>query len=85
MFFVPFEEIKYVDNEIGVDDVSVTYSQNSDNSGLDGEEEVQTITISTRNNGVARYINFKSDSWSISNINEFRALFEDFIKRAFLK
>lgn len=86
--FIPFEKIKFKDNEICVDDVSVTYSQNADNSGLDkdGEDDLaQEIIISTRNNGLARYINIKTKSWSISNIDEIIQLLEDFKKRAFLE
>lgn len=81
---VSFENNKYEDNEIYIDDVSITYGQVSDNSGKDGEETVQEITISTRNNGVARYMNIKTDSWSFVDINELKKIIDDFKKRALL-
>ena len=81
---LPFENNKYGDEEIFIDDVSITYGQVSDNSGKDGEETVQEITISTRNNGIARYMNIKTDSWSFVDINELKKIIDDFEKRALL-
>ena len=81
---VSFENNKYEDDEIYIDDVSITYGQVSDNSGKDEKETVQEITISTRNNGLARYINIKTDSWSFVDINELKKIIDDFEKRALL-
>ena len=81
---VSFENNKYEDDEIYIDDVSITYGQVSDNSGKDEKETVQEITISTRNNGVARYMNIKTDSWSFVDINEIKKIIDDFEKRALL-
>ena len=81
---VSFENNKYGDEEIFIDDVSITYGQVSDNSGKDEKETVQEITISTRNNGVARYMNIKTDSWSFVDINEIKKIIDDFEKRALL-
>ena len=78
----PYENFEFEDNLIGVDDVSVKYLQNTDCSGDDGEESVQSITISTRNNGCARFINIKTESWSIGDIDELVKLLEDFKKRS---
>ena len=78
----PYEDFHFEDNVVGIDNVSVTYLQNSDCSGEDGEESVQSITISTRNNGCARFINIKTDSWSIDDIDEFIKIIEDFKRRA---
>ena len=77
-----YEDFHFDDNVIGVDDVSITYEQNSDSSGDDGEETVQSITLSTRNNGVARFINIKTESWSIDDVNELIEIVNDFKKRA---
>lgn len=77
-----YEDYHFDDNIIGIDDVSITYLQNSDCSGEDGEDDVQSITISARNNGSARFINIKTDSWSISDIDELEKLIEHFKKRA---
>ncbi len=79
---VPFEEGSYEDGEIIVDTVSVTYAQKSDSSGEDGEEEAQEMTLTARNNGVARFINIKTKSWSIDDISEIEKIIEDFKKRA---
>lgn len=77
-----YEDFKFEDELVGIDDVSITYLQNSDCSGEDGKEDVQSITISTRNNGCARFINIKTESWSISDIDELVKLLEDFKKRS---
>lgn len=77
-----YEDFKFEDGHIGIDNVAITYLQNSDCSGEDGEENVQSITISTRNNAVARFINIKTNSWSISDADELVKLIEDFKKRA---
>ena len=77
-----YENFNFKDEEVGIDEVSITYLQNSDCSGEDGEESAQSIIISTRNNGVARFLNIKTDSWSIDNIDELIKLIEDFKIRA---
>lgn len=73
-----YENYHFDDDIIGIDDVSITYLQNSDCSGEDGEENVQSITISTRNNGVSRFINIKTESWSINDVDELEKLIQDF-------
>lgn len=77
-----YEKFAFEDELVGIDDVSVTYLQNSDCSGEDDKEDVQSITISTRNNGTARFINIKTDSWSINDVDELAKLIKDFKKRA---
>lgn len=74
--------MSYKDGEIAIDDISVTYIQQND---CTEEEGTQVITISTRNNGVARFINIKTpekEGWSISDIEELKFLVNDFKKRA---
>lgn len=78
----PYENFEFKDELVGVADVSITYLQNADSSGDDGEEDVQSIIISTRSNGIARFINIKTDSWSISDIDELIEILNDFKKRA---
>ena len=78
----PIENGNYGNNEVMIDDVSVKYVQNTDSSGEDGDEEAQTITISTRNNGVARFINIKTESWSIDSVDELIDIINDFKERA---
>ncbi len=77
---LPYEQLKYKDGEIGVNDVSVEYIQDSDCTEEEGN--VQTITISSRNNGTNRFINIKTDNWSISDIDELEEIISDFKKRA---
>ena len=77
-----YEDFQFEDKLVGVDDVSITYLQNSDCSGEDGKENVQSITMSTRNNGCSRFINIKTNSWSINDVDELIKLVEDFKKRA---
>ena len=78
---LPIEKINYKDWEIGVDDVSVTYVQPSDCTEEDG---AQSITISTRNNGIARFLNIKTgeEGWSINNVQDLEKLIKDFKRRA---
>lgn len=75
-----FEETEFGEGAIVVDDVKITYMQNGDNT--EKEDSVQTITLSTRNNGVARFINIKTSNWSVDDINDLKVLLEDFEKRA---
>jgi len=76
----PYENFHFEDNEVGIDDVSITYLQRSDCT--EGEDDTQSITISCRNNGVARFLNIKTENWSLENAEEMLALLKDFEKRA---
>lgn len=75
-----YENFKFEDNKIGIDDVSITYLQNSDCT--ESKDETQSITISCRNNGVTRFLNIKTENWSLENAEEMLALLKDFEKRA---
>ena len=79
---VPFERMKFVDNEVAVDDISITYIQNNDTT--EDQDEVQTITISTRNNGAGRFLHIKTEGWSIEDGEEMNRLLNDFCDRAAL-
>lgn len=80
-----FENCKFADGEICVDTVSVLYTQNGDCT--EGEDEVQELTISSRNNGMARFINIKTgeNGWSIDDIPSLAKIIDDFKKRADIK
>jgi hypothetical protein len=82
---VPFEKCKFTDDEICVDDISVVYSQKGDCT--ESTDDAQDITISTRNNGMARFINIKTgeNGWSIDDISSLAKIIEDFKKRADIK
>lgn len=77
---VPIEEMKYGDCEIAIDDISGTYVQTND---CTEEFGTQTITVSTRNNGVARFLNIKTgdEGWSFNNVKELELIIKDFKKR----
>lgn len=85
---VPYEEAtlnengKWGDETVVIDDISIKYLQNSDSSGDDGDEEVQELTLTARNNGIARFLNIKTDSWSIDGVDELKAIIEDFKHRS---
>ena len=78
---IPIEHMHYGDYEIAIDDCSVTYVQTSDCTEEEGG--VQTITISSRNNGIARFLNIKTgpEGWSISDSEELELIIKDFEKR----
>ena len=65
--------------DVGIDDVSITYNQ------PDVDDGTQSITISSRNNGAGRYLNIKTDNWSIESIEQLQFLFDDFQKRAMMQ
>ena len=79
MFGIEDKEFDYKDQQVAIDDISVTYVQSNDCTEEDGAQE---ITISTRNNGVARFLHIKTDNWSFDSLEELMKLLEDFIKRA---
>jgi len=77
---IPIEKMHYEDRQVAIDDCSVQYIQSSD---CTEEEGAQSITISTRNNGIARFLNIKTgqEGWSISDIGELEKIIEDFKER----
>lgn len=81
---VPYEFSSFDDGEIIVDKVTVSYMQKNDSSGedIDGTDGAQEITLTARSNGLARFVNIKTDSWSIENADEFKLIVEDFERRA---
>ena len=81
MEIVNWENADFNNDElVAVDDVCVKYMQNPDCT--EDSDEPQVIEISTRNNGVGRFINIKTENWSISNIDELVEIIKDFSKRA---
>ena len=80
MKIVPFENTNFSDDEVYFDEVTMNYYQNVDCT--EDEEGCQELHISCRNNGVSRFINIKTESWSIDNPMEFVEIIKDFCKRA---
>lgn len=76
----PYEKFEFKDNIIGLDDVSITYLQNGDCE--DERDSVQSITLTTQNNGVDRFITIKTDRWAIDDTEQLIEIIEDFKKRA---
>jgi len=83
MEIVPFEEMSYENGQVAVDEVSISYVQNSDCT--ESNDEVQEIKLSARNNGVGRFVNIKTDNWSIDSPNDLVKLVNDFKDRAGIK
>ena len=85
---VPYEEAtinergKWNDETVVINEVSIEYLQNTDCSGNDGNEDVQALKITARNNGVERFLNIKTNSWSIDSADELKAIIEDFKHRS---
>lgn len=80
----PFEKMNYGDSEVCINDCSIQYVQASDCTEDDG---AQSITISSRNNGVGRFLNIKTgeEGWSFDNIESLKILIDDFLKRSLIQ
>lgn len=76
----PYETMNYESGDIGIDEVQITYIQNADCT--EDNDDVQSITLVARNNGIARFVNIKTESWSISHAGEMENLILDFERRA---
>lgn len=80
MKIVPFENTYFSDDEVYFDGVTMKYYQNHDCTEPD--DECQVLEITSRNNGVGRFINIKTENWSIDDPMEFVEIIKDFCKRA---
>ena len=80
-----FEETDFRNDdwEPYVNVVYVTYYQPRDCTENDVED--QSITLTTRNNGMGRFVNIKTDNWSIDGVKDLERLIEDFCIRAGIK
>jgi len=77
----PWEKASFEDDTVNIDDVSVQYMQNPDCTE-DSDGDPQTIIISSRNNGIARFINISTTNWSIGSVDELVQIINDFCNRA---
>jgi len=68
------------DEEILLDGISMTYYQNPDCTE-DRDGDGQTIVITTRDGGGGKFLNIKTDNWSISNEKDLDTLIKDFRNR----
>ena len=67
------------EDEILLDSISCTYIQEADCT--ENRDDCQEIVISTRDGGGGKFINIKTDSWSISDEEDLIKLIKDFKKR----
>ena len=61
-------------------EATITYLQDPDCTE-DRDGEPQEIVISTRDNGVAKFLNIKTKNWSISDLEDLEFLINDFKER----
>lgn len=80
MKIVPFENTYFKDDEVYFDEVTMKYYQNGDCT--EDKDNCQILEISCRNNGVERFINVKTENWSIDDPMELVEIIKDFCKRA---
>ena len=59
------------DNEVLLDQVTIKYVQNPDCTE-DRDGDWQELIISTRDNGVAKFLNIKTENWSIDNADSLK-------------
>ena len=67
-------------DNILLDEAIITYVQNPDCTE-DEDAEFQKLTISTRSNGIDKFLNIKADNWSIDNTEGLVKIIEDFKTR----
>ena len=69
-------------DQVLLEEITCKYLQPADCT--ESQDEAQTITISSRDGGGGKFINFKTESWSITGDDfekELIPLFEDFKSR----
>jgi hypothetical protein len=81
-YFDLSDEDKIKLDPTAITDVSITYTNFRGDSEND---EAQDLIIKSVSNGVARYINFKTENFSISDVQELIDIFEDFKRKAGMK
>ena len=70
------------DNQVLLDSITCTYIQNPDNTESRGNDDVcQELSLSTRDGGGGKYINIKTNSWSINSPEDFLTILNDFKNR----
>lgn len=72
----------YEENIVGIEKMSVTYTQQADTNS--SSDDIQTLTIETQNNGMGEngiYFNIKTDKWSIDDASHMADVINDFMNR----
>jgi hypothetical protein len=68
------------DNQVLLLESTMTYAQNPDCTE-DRDSDWQKLTISTRDNGVDKFLNIKTDNWSLDNAESLCDIIKDYCKR----
>lgn len=68
------------DNQVLLFESTMTYVQNPDCTE-DRDSDWQKLTISTRDNGVDKFLNIKTDNWSLDNAKSLCDIIKDYCKR----
>lgn len=66
-------------DKILLEEITCRYCQEADCT--EDQDGFQEIVISTRDGGRGKFINIKTESWSISDIEDINVLLDDFKKR----
>ena len=71
------------DDQVLLDSITCTYIQNPDNTENRGNDDdvCQELILSTRDGGGGKYINIKTNSWSINSPEDFLTILNDFKNR----
>lgn len=71
------------DNQVLLDSITCNYIQNPDNTESRGndDDDCQELILSTRDGGGGKYINIKTNSWSINSPEDFLTVLNDFKNR----
>ena len=71
------------DNQVLLDSITCNYIQNLDNTESRGndDDDCQELILSTRDGGGGKYINIKTNSWSINSPEDFLTVLNDFKNR----
>ena len=71
------------DTQVLLDSTTCTYIQNPDNTESRGNDDdvCQELILSTRDGGGGKYINIKTNSWSIDSSEDFLTILNDFKNR----
>ena len=80
---MPYDAAKKGDyeNYVGIEEMSITYVQEPDCTES-RDNEPQAITISSRDGGGGKFLNIKTDNWSVdTDLKSLTVILEDFKKR----
>lgn len=68
------------DNQVLLDEAVITYVQNPDCTE-DRDGDWQSLTLSIRDNGTAKFLNIKTDNWSLDYAESLCDIIKDYCKR----